>query len=178
MVGGSSCFRRAYWARNVDIVASNQMVGCNEQVTKTKRESSAKLPVDFQASLLSIGQLTVVFHASRPDAAGPVQQTSTCHLDGSPVGKAPRTSVVDSIIAAGRDDAGSKLRCGALRSWESKKLIALAGLPLIGRYPSEILWEYARSLARSWAIDAGALLPHRYPATTFWVFGTKKKVMS
>src|ERR1700690_436615 len=113
------------------------MVGGNEQVAKTERETSPNLPVDFQAPLLSIGQLTVVFHASGADAAGPIQDARSGHLDGS---------FVDAVIAAGRDDICRDAR-GILRRWESKKLIALAGLPLIGRNPSEILWKYARSLA-------------------------------
>jgi hypothetical protein len=86
------------------------MVGSNEQVTKTDRETSTKLTVNFQASLHGVGQLTIMFHASGAYAAGSIQQTSAGHLDGP---------AVDTVIAAGVDDASSNIR-RSLRSREPK----------------------------------------------------------
>lgn len=59
------------------------MVGFDKQITDSQRETSAKLPVNFQAPLLSVGQLAVMLHASIANAASSIQKASACQLDGS-----------------------------------------------------------------------------------------------
>src|SRR5579872_302983 len=113
------------------------MVRCNKEITKAEGEAAAELPVDFQAALFGVRQFAVVLHAAFADSAGAVQQAGTRHFD---------VSAVDSVVAAGLDDARCDIR-GALGRGEAKQLITLGGLQLIRSDASQVLPQNSCGLA-------------------------------